>query len=93
VTPDTTRKGWGTGGNSTPPLLETVAFSDPGEELESQPVVFYRWQKEFFENGATVFRSRRNVLPAKRSRNRQAEQKRKRLEFGEKKADQGRGPG
>ncbi len=48
------------------------------EELELQPTVFYRWQKEFFENGAAAFQS------TERPR-RQAEEKQKRIEFLEKK--------
>jgi transposase-like protein len=28
------------------------------DELELQPTVFYRWQKEFFENGAAAFQQR-----------------------------------
>ena len=33
-------------------LLDHVPVSDLCEELGLQPTVFYRWQKEFFENGA-----------------------------------------
>lgn len=36
-------------------LLEGVAISVLCEELGVAPTVFYRWQKEFFENGAQVF--------------------------------------
>ena len=36
-------------------LVENVAVSDLCEELGLQPTVFYRWQKEFFENGAAAF--------------------------------------
>jgi transposase len=36
-------------------LLEGVAVSKLCEELSLQPTVFYRWQKEFFENGAAAF--------------------------------------
>ena len=32
-------------------LLDKVPVSDLCEELSLQPTVFYRWQKEFFENG------------------------------------------
>jgi len=28
------------------------------DELGHQPTVFYRWQKEFFENGAAAFQQR-----------------------------------
>ncbi len=37
-------------------LVEHVPVSDLCEELGLQPTVFYRWQKEFFENGAAAFR-------------------------------------
>jgi predicted MPP superfamily phosphohydrolase len=33
-------------------LVEGVPISDLCDELGLQPTVFYRWQKEFFENGA-----------------------------------------
>ena len=36
-------------------LVEGVPISDLCDELELQPTVFYRWQKEFFENGAAAF--------------------------------------
>ncbi len=37
-------------------LLEKENVSDICDELEMNPNVFYRWQKEFFENGAAAFR-------------------------------------
>jgi len=40
--------------------------------------VFYRWQKEFFENGAAAFRSQERP-------HRQMEEEQKRIEFLEKK--------
>ena len=51
-------------------LLDKVPVSDLCEELGLQPTVFYRWQKEFFENGAAAFQAR-NVPTARwrRSRN------------------------
>ena len=36
-------------------LLERVAVSELCDELSLQPTVFYRRQKEFFENGAAAF--------------------------------------
>jgi len=36
-------------------LLEQVPVSDLCDELGLAPTVFYRWQKEFFENGAAAF--------------------------------------
>ena len=37
-------------------LLEGVAVSDLCDEHDLQPTVFYRWQKQLFEQGAVVFR-------------------------------------
>jgi transposase-like protein len=39
-------------------LLEHVAVSDLCDEHQLNPNVFYRWQKEFFENGAAAFQRR-----------------------------------
>lgn len=36
-------------------LLEGVPISTLCDELGVAPTVFYRWQKEFFDNGAAVF--------------------------------------
>ena len=36
-------------------LLEQEPISNLCDELGLSPAVFYRWQKEFFENGATAF--------------------------------------
>ena len=36
-------------------LLEKEPISKLCDELGLQPMVFYRWQKEFFENGAAAF--------------------------------------
>jgi transposase len=38
--------------------VEGVSISDLCDELGLQPTVFYRWQKEFFENGAAAFQQR-----------------------------------
>ena len=59
-------------------LLDKVPVSDLCEEQALQPTVFYRWQKEFFENGAAAFQT-----PERPSH--QAEEKQKRIEFLEKK--------
>jgi len=37
-------------------LLEGVAVSDICDENGLQPTVFYRWQKQLFEEGSIVFR-------------------------------------
>ena len=57
-------------------LLDKVPVSELCEELGLQPTVFYRWQKEFFENGAAAFQG-------KSRSDHQAEQQR--VEFLEKK--------
>ena len=36
-------------------LLEKVAVSDLCDEFHLKPTAFYRWQKEFFENGTAAF--------------------------------------
>jgi len=36
-------------------LVDKVQISAICEEYEIQPTVFYRWMKEFFENGAAAF--------------------------------------
>ena len=36
-------------------LIDQVPVSTVCDEYHLQPTVFYRWQKEFFENGAAAF--------------------------------------
>jgi transposase len=36
-------------------LVEKEPISKLCDEVGLQPTVFYRWQKEFFENGAAAF--------------------------------------
>jgi transposase-like protein len=57
-------------------LLEKEPISKLCDELGLQPTVFYRWQKEFFENGAAAFQARGRT-------DQQAEQER--IEYLEKK--------
>ncbi len=57
-------------------LLEKEPISKLCEELGVQPTQFYRWQKEFFENGAAAFQG-------KTRSHQQAEQER--IEYLEKK--------
>src|SRR5438034_11185954 len=40
-------------------LLDKEPISKLCDELGLQPTVFYRWQKEFFENGAAAFEQKR----------------------------------
>ena len=53
-------------------LLDGVSVSDICDELGLAPTVFYRWQKEFFENGAAAFER-----ASKRQNTREAQQVRK----------------
>ncbi len=57
-------------------LVDKEPISNLCDELALQPTVFYRWQKEFFENGAAAFQT-------KARSNHQAEQER--IEYLEKK--------
>ena len=57
-------------------LLEATPVSTLCDELGLQPTVFYRWQKEFFENGAAAFQTKGRT-------DHQAEQER--IEYPEKK--------
>jgi transposase len=50
-------------------LLEKEPISKLCDEVGLQPTVFYRWQKEFFENGAAAFQTKARP-------NHQAEQER-----------------
>ena len=36
-------------------FIDKVAVSDLCDENHLNPTLFYRWQKEFFENGAAAF--------------------------------------
>jgi len=50
-------------------FLEKVPISELCDEVGIHPTVFYRWQKEFFENGAAAFQREAQA-------NQQAEQER-----------------
>jgi transposase len=50
-------------------LLEQEPVSKLCEEKDLQPTVFYRWQKELFENGAAAFQTKaRANHPAEQER-------------------------
>src|SRR5579863_9832662 len=51
-------------------LLDKEPISKLCDELGLQPTVFYRWRKEFFQNGASAFEQKRS------STNHSAEQER-----------------
>ena len=59
-------------------LLEGTPVSTICDDLGIAPTLFYRWQKELFENGAAAFQSQGRP-------HRQVEEKQKRIEFLEKK--------
>ena len=44
-------------------LLNQEPISKLCDELGLQPTVFYRWQKEFFENGAAAFENKGRPNP------------------------------
>ena len=44
-------------------LLDKEPISNLCDELGLQPTVFYRWQKEFFENGAAASRAPAGTEP------------------------------
>jgi len=50
-------------------LIEKEPVSDVCDRFGLNPNVFYRWQKQFFENGATAFEKGRDNLKDKRCRN------------------------
>ena len=56
-------------------LVDKVPVSDLCDEYQWQPNLFYGWQKQFFENGATAFQKPR----------RQADDKEQRIAFLEQK--------
>ena len=50
-------------------LVENEPVSQLCDELALQPTVFYRWQKEFFENGTAAFQTKtRDRRPAEQER-------------------------
>ena len=53
-------------------LLDKVPVSDLCDELGIAPTVFYRWQKQFFENGSVAF---------ERSNGRKAKAEAERIEY------------
>ena len=46
-------------------LVENVAVSDLCDQYGLHPTVFYRWQKEFFENGARAFEKKKDSRTAR----------------------------
>ena len=55
-------------------LLEKTPGSDRCDELGIAPNLFYRWQKEFFENGHAAFENDRKSKVAEDAKQRKLEQ-------------------
>jgi transposase-like protein len=49
-------------------LVEGVPVSDLCDELQLNPNIFYAWQKQLFENGASAFRRSRKLETAREGR-------------------------
>jgi len=58
-------------------LVEKVPISQVCDKHGLNPTAFYRWQKEFFENGAAAFEAR---LPKADGRTRQLEERVEKLQ-------------
>ena len=48
-------------------LIDRVSVSDLCDELQIQPTLFYKWQTQFFENGAAALQ-RKNADPQSQMR-------------------------
>ena len=46
-------------------LVDNAAVSDICDQYGLHPTVFYRWQKEFFENGARAFEKKKDSRTAR----------------------------
>ena len=46
-------------------LVENIPVSDICDRHGLNPAVFYRWQKQFFENASTVFQPKKGKKPDK----------------------------
>ncbi len=55
-------------------LIDRKPVSDVCDKHDLRPTVFYRWQKQFFEQGAAAFRSKRSEDGQVRQLNRQVAQ-------------------
>ena len=55
-------------------LVEKVPVSDLCDELGIAPNLFYRWQKEFFENGHTAFDNGRKARAVEDAKDKKIEQ-------------------
>jgi transposase len=55
-------------------LLEKVPVSDLCDQLSIAPTLFYRWQKEFFENGQSAFDNGRKSKAVEDAKDKKIEQ-------------------
>jgi transposase len=55
-------------------LVEKVPVSDLCDELGIAPNLFYRWQKEFFDNGHTAFDNGRKTKAVEDAKDKKIEQ-------------------
>lgn len=46
-------------------LTENVPVSDVCDQYDLHPTVFYRWQKQLFENGSLAFKNQKNSKSSK----------------------------
>jgi len=57
-------------------LVDRVAVSDLCDQHGISPAAFYRWQKQFFENGTAAFKTRSESIEKRQERRiRELEQK------------------
>jgi transposase len=47
-------------------LLDKIPVSELCDKHGLQPTVFYRWQKDLFENAPIIFRHKNSTLPEKK---------------------------
>ena len=56
-------------------LIDKIPVSDICDQYNLQPTVFYRWQKEFFENGSAAFDTPKSHIERKNAKKIQALEK------------------
>ncbi len=64
-------------------LIDNEPVSKLCDQLVLQPTVFYRWQKEFFENGAAAFQTKNRAVanPSRNASRGWRERSRPRMKF------------
>jgi transposase-like protein len=56
-------------------MVDKIPVSDICDQYKLHPTVFYRWQKEFFENGAAAFDKPKSLQEKKKEKRIQALEK------------------